>query len=282
MIIKNNSLVIMAGGASSRMKRSLGSAKLPAEVMHAAKYLHKSLIPLGDKGQPLLYYLLKNAVAAGITRVYLITSPENEAFVNFMENIKTLDDFAGLEVSFAIQFIPTGREKPLGTADALQQCLEQHQNLLEENFTVCNGDNLYSREAFEVLKASRTPLNALIAYDGDGLGHSQEKITKFALLDFSQEGLLTNIIEKPTDDQLADYHRKHDNLWVSMNIFNFHGGTILPFLEECPIHPERGEKELPEAVRNMVHEHPQSLLCITRSEKIPDLTSANDIATFFE
>ena len=44
-----NSLIIMAGGASSRMKRSLGKSKLSESKKKLAHSVHKSLIPLGIK-----------------------------------------------------------------------------------------------------------------------------------------------------------------------------------------------------------------------------------------
>lgn len=279
--MKNTSLVIMAGGASSRMKQSLKNSNLERNVLEAAKKLHKSLIPLAKQGRPLLYFLLKNALKAGIKKVYLITSKDNQAFKNFIANLKNEAELDSLEVHFAIQYIPEGRKKPLGTADALQQCLEQYGELQNERFTVCNGDNLYDIGAIEVLSDSRISTNALIAYDGAALGHTQEKIAKFALLDFNEQHLLTNIIEKPSEETLKAYGRKHNKFWVSMNIFNFQGGFIYPFLQSCPIHPDRGEKELPEAVRNAITAFPDSVLCIPRSEKIPDLTAAQDIASFF-
>ncbi len=280
--MKNNSLVIMAGGASTRMKRSLENSNLNQNVLDVAKKHHKSLIPLGKKGRPLLYFLLQNAVKAGIKTVYLITSIENQAFKDFIATLKDDNLFDDLEVNFAIQHLVEGREKPLGTADALQQCLEQYGILKKERFTVCNGDNLYDVSALKALSETRVTSNALIAYDGAALGHSQEKITKFALLDFNKDHLLTNIIEKPEGKELREYGRKHDKFWVSMNIFNFQGDFIYPFLCDCPIHPVRGEKELPGAVKTAVTELPGSVLCIPRSEKIPDLTAAQDIASFFD
>jgi len=279
--MKNESLVIMAGGASSRMKRSLQDVSLPDNVLEAARSLHKSLVPLGESGKPLLYYLFKNAVAAKIKNIYLITSPENSAFKAFVEKYREEEGFASLKVRYAIQKVPEGREKPLGTADALQQCLEQHTDLLDQNFTVCNADNLYGVEALKVLQQERSAANALISYSGEGLGHSEEKIIKFALLDFTADNYLLNILEKPTEEELNSYKSRHNELWVSMNIFNFHGATIFPFLQNCPLHPTRNEKELPNAVRHMVEQNPQSMLCIPRSEQIPDLTSANDIVHFF-
>ncbi|MEM1259055.1 MAG: sugar phosphate nucleotidyltransferase [Bacteroidota bacterium] len=280
--MKNDSLVIMAGGASSRMKQSLKHSNLERNALDVAKKYHKSLIPLDQEGKPLLYFLLKNAVSTGIKTVYLITSKDNKMFKGFISSLKGDPQFDDLKVKFAIQYVPEGREKPLGTADALQQCLEQHGKLKNERFTVCNGDNLYDVGALKALREKRGTSNALIAYDGAVLGHTQEKIAKFALLDFDAQHLLTDIIEKPSGAALKKYGRKHTKFWVSMNIFSFQGDFIYPFLQNCPIHPIRGEKELPEAVRNAVMESPGSVLCIPRSEKIPDLTTAQDIASFFK
>ena len=67
-----------------------------------------------------------------------------------------------------------------------------------------------------------------------------------------------------------------------MNIFNFHGEAIFPFLQKYPIHAARPEKELPQAVQNRAGDFPGSVLCFTGSEKLPDLTRAEDISTFFK
>ena len=65
-----------------------------------------------------------------------------------------------------------------------------------------------------------------------------------------------------------------------MNIFSFSGEEIYPFVKNCPIDPVRNEKELPRAVATLVSAQTQSVLCIPRSEHIPDLTDANDIQLF--
>ena len=145
----------MAGGASSRMKRSLDKVNLESKVLETAKKVHKSLIPLDDAGNPLLYYLLKNIAEAGITNVYLITSKDNQPFYDFLNAAKNTSAFAELSINIAVQHIPENREKPLGTADALQQCLQQYPELLAQRFTVCNGDNLYSVNSLVLLKNER-------------------------------------------------------------------------------------------------------------------------------
>ncbi|GGG52527.1 dTDP-glucose pyrophosphorylase [Croceivirga lutea] len=278
--MENSSLVIMAGGASSRMKRSLENASVSESVLNAAKNLHKSLIPLGKAGKPLLYYLFKNAIAAGIGHIYLITSKENLGFKNFLKTYNDEPGFNTLTVNFAIQHVPKCREKPLGTADALQQCLEQHPILKENRFTVCNGDNLYSTEVFKLLKAERKAPHAIIAYSGKGLGYTDEKLAKFAILDIDENSYLTYIIEKPGIEQLQYHKDAHGELRISMNIFNFTGADCYPFLVNCPINPDRDEKELPEAVRNMSKANTKAVYCYPKSEKLPDLTVVSDIQNF--
>ena len=47
MIRPQPNLVVMAGGVSSRMKKSLRDASIPAEIAAIAAKVHKALIPLG-------------------------------------------------------------------------------------------------------------------------------------------------------------------------------------------------------------------------------------------
>jgi len=113
------SLLIMAGGASSRMKRSLSQSNLSQDEKNFAGKVHKSLIPLGKEKKPLLFYLISNAVSVGVTDIYLITNSENEAFQKLVGTSKINNSFAGAKVHFAIQYLKKGYIKPLGTADAV-------------------------------------------------------------------------------------------------------------------------------------------------------------------
>jgi len=185
-----------------------------------------------------------------------------------------------MEVRLAVQELWPGQEKPLGTADALQQCLERYPELMAGTFTVCNGDNLYSVGALADLRAGRGTPHGLIAYAGSGLGFPLERIAKFALLDIAPEGHLRNIVEKPPQGELSNYRDGNGELWVSMNIFSFYGQGIYPYLKTCPIDPLRGERELPRAVGLLARAEPKAMGCIPRSEHIPDLTDARDIPLF--
>jgi len=238
---------------------------------------HKSLIPVGKKGRPFLYYLVEHALRAGYTRLYLICGEEHSAFLHLIESGGLPP---GMQVRIAVQKLAPGHEKPLGTADALQQCLDQYPELLEATFTVCNGDNLYSVGALSDLRAGRESPHALVAYAASGFEFPPGRIAKFALMDLSPEGYLKGIVEKPLEEDLPKYRDSNGELWVSMNIFSFLGSGIYPYLKNCPIDPVRGEKELPKAVGRLALEDPKAVGCIPRKEHIPDLTDAQDIALF--
>ena len=274
------SLLIMAGGASSRMKRSLSQSNLTQDEKNLAGKVHKSLIPLGKEKKPLLFYLISNAVSVGVTDIYLITSSENEAFQKLVGTSKINNSFAGAKVHFAIQYLKKGHIKPLGTADAVEQTLVQYPELIEQTFIICNGDNLYSKAAFKNLLKPRQVTNALISYARSGLRFKDERIEKFAVMEVDSLGYLKKIIEKPDPNTVEKYRDKSGEIRVSMNIFSFNGTQLNPYLKNCPIHPERNEKELPEAIRLLNVKEPNQIKCFGMKEHILDLTSAEDIGSF--
>ncbi len=274
---KKRILVILAGGASSRLKKSLNDVDLDKNVSDLAKNSHKTLIPLGKDKRPLLYFILQNALNAGVSEVFLITSPKNSAFKDFIESDVFRESFSDINISFAIQYKPVDREKPLGTSDALMQAMDQHKVLKSNSFVIINGDNLYSVNSLNSLYELDEKQHSLISYDRDGLNFPHERLTKFALINVDENNQLINIIEKPPIEEVDNFRDKFDKIRVSMNIFKFFGPTIYPFIKNCPLHPERKEKEIPEAVRNYIKDFPNSFNALPFFEHIPDLTSAKDI-----
>ena len=279
---KKRILIILAGGASSRLKKTLNDVNLDQNVSDVAKSSHKTLIPLGNDKRPLLYFILKNALNAGVSEVFLITSPENSAFKSFIESEVFKNSFLDMKVNFAIQEKPKDREKPLGTSDALMQAMDQHDVLKSNSFVIINGDNLYSVKSLNSLFDLDQKQHALISYDRDALNFPHERLTKFALINVNENNKLINIIEKPPIEEVDNFRDKLNKIRVSMNIFKFFGPTIYPFIKNCPLHPERKEKEIPEAVRNYIKEFPNSFDALPFFEHIPDLTSAKDILTIIK
>lgn len=268
-----NTLIILAGGASSRMKKS-STTKLSNEAIHQANTRSKSLILVNDR--PMMDYVLYNAKQSGIAEVILVIGPQGDLFKSYYGPERSGNDFHGLTISYAVQHIPKDREKPLGTADAVLKAMEQYPQLQTTSFLVCNSDNLYSAEVMFALRTN-TNKNALISYDRAKLDYPMERIARFALLKNSSTGFVEGIVEKPEADHMEDYMDNEGHFRVSMNIFKFNGATFFKHLQNCEIHPDRLEKELPTAIRSLIVENPQAMKAIPFGEHVPDLTGKDDI-----
>ena len=266
------SLLIMAAGASSRMKSSVAK-DIGTVATEQANNRTKGLIEIGEDGKPLLYYLLRNAQAAGYKTIYLITASDATFF---RSTIRSLPNLNQLHLVFVTQHIPKGRIKPLGTADAVFQALEQFPELQTNRFSVCNSDNLYTVSAFRKLRSLEQG-SGLIAYDSDSLNFTKEKIAGFALLVLDSDFYLQNIVEKPATTDFKNAADNHESLYISMNAFTFDGNVFFSFLRDCPINLNRDEKELPTALLNMIEVYPNSVRGIPMQEHVPDLTTKEDL-----
>ncbi len=251
---------------------------LSHEEIQQSNTRSKGLISIDESGRPLLDYLLFNAKQAGYNTIYIITGVDNKLFKTFYGDHNFGNSYHGLTINFAIQHIPKGREKPLGTADAVYQTLEQYDELKSKSFTVCNSDNLYSIEALKSIRLFDKSPNVLLGYGRKNLKFSEEKISKFAVMNYNNNGFLIDIVEKPEISTLNDFRDTQGALRVSMNIFKFDGSLFFKYLEECPMHKRRNEKELPTALLNMINDHPNSTSVLPIAEHVPDLTSKEDIS----
>ncbi|KIC02867.1 nucleotidyltransferase [Flavobacterium sp. JRM] len=273
----HDNLIILAGGASSRMKKEVVLNNLTEEEIAQANERSKGLIGVGPNGRPLLDYLLLNAKKAGYKNIIIIIGEQGELFKEFYGNEDKNNDFHGLNISFAVQYIPEGRVKPFGTADALFQAVEQYPEMNTQSYSACNSDNLYSTAALLALRETNSP-NAFIGYDRDALDFPSERISRFAIAKLDKNNYLLDILEKPTADDLENYKDSEGKLRVSMNAFKFDGAMLYTYLKNCPVNPERDEKELPTVLLNTIKDNPNTALGIPFSEHVPDLTAKEDIA----
>ena len=271
-----NKLVILAGGVSSRMKKSLEQeAQLNDKALVDAKLKPKSMIRLGKDGRPFLDYLIMNAKKSDINEIVIVVSEKDNSIKEYYDSIQNQSWIKEIKISYAYQKIPAGREKPLGTADALLEGLLSKPEWKNEKFLMTNSDNLYSQNAIRIL-ASSNYKNAMIDYDRDGLKFEKSRVSSFAVTMKDEENFLVDIFEKPTEEMVAKATGKNGFIGVSMNIFMFSYDMILPYLKITPL-SERNEKELPTAIKMMINENPKSMYCYPLSEHVPDLTSKDDI-----
>ena len=267
-----NTIVVLAAGMSSRMKKSV-DLKIDNKKADEANNKSKSLITFNKK--PFIYFLLKNILDAGFENVIMVVGKD---FDDFKKQIDILQLSSKLNVKYAVQKIPIDRVKPFGTADAVYQTMEQIDELQTTSFCVCNSDNLYSKSSLKMIRENNYE-NAVLAYDRDSLDFPKEKVSSFSILMMDQEFNLVNFIEKPTPEQVAKNLDENGKIRVSMNIFKFNGEQAFDFIKNCPINPIRIEKELPSAIVNMISNDSLYMKGIPIAEHVPDLTSKADIVT---
>lgn len=270
-------LLILAGGISSRMKKSIEVRKdISPGLKNEMASRTKAMITFGEEQRPFLDYLLFNAKDVGYRDVLIVVSDRDTSMREYYGVKERDNEFKGLRISYAVQTIPSGRTKPLGTADAVVQALRARQDWRGKKFTVCNSDNLYSRKALDILLKS-SHINAMIDYDRKALGFDLSRISQFSVTQKDEDGYLTAIIEKPTDVEIERAKGKTGIVGVSMNIFRLDYDMVSPFVETVPLHPVRQEKELPAAVTLMVRQFPKSLYTFPLAELVPDMTSIEDV-----
>ena len=254
------------------MKKSLDQANLSEISKKQALERHKSLIELGSSKTPLLSLLCTEAIAAGVQQIIVVTSSDHQDFLLWRASFK--ETYPAVTIDFAVQ------PEPLGTADAVHQALEQFPMLQNSSFIIANGDNLYSQNAFKKAMTHHETPHAIISYEAKHLGFDGSRIAAFALIQVDEANFVEGIIEKPPVDTHKNFYDKEGYLRVSMNLNLVDGGSFYKALQACPVHPTRGEKELPEAIRIAIKEQPKSVYCHLVFEQLPDLTSAQDLQQF--
>lgn len=249
--------VILARGLGTRMRAKTDESNLNAEQKRFAEAGIKTLVPIFE-GRTLLDFIFENLINAGFSQICLVIGAEHQAIKDFCAE-KPFD------ISFAIQ------EKPLGTANAV---LAAKDFAKDELFLVINSDNLYP--VSDLKKLNELNQAGLIGFDRKGLIERSnippERIEKFAVVKFDENGFLNKIVEKP--ETVAE------NSFVSMNAWIF-SPKIFEACEKIEISP-RGEFELTAAVMFAVENLSEKFKVIESENGVLDLSSRADIASVAE
>ncbi len=175
--------VIMAGGKGTRLHPY--SALFP-----------KPLMPLGDK--PVMELLLRRLKAAGVQEVILA--------VNHLRHLIQAYFGDGSELGIRIRY--AGEEKPLGTAGALGNILDQ----LDDTFFLTNGDLLTT------MNLGRMALTHVSEGADASIGiYERENKIDFGLIEFDDSMRLCSYREKPTS-----------KYYVSMGVYILQREAIRP------------------------------------------------------
>ena len=266
-IMNNIPMIIMAAGVSSRMKDSSVPKAISQNLINQSNDRVKGFIQAGEGNEPIIFYIIKNCISTGVKNFYIILSENSDEFQKYL---RKLEIKLSIQIKFGFQNF-YGKSKPMGTADAIFQLMNQYKELMGKRFMVCNSDNLYSSRAIKLLLAEHS-YNSMIAYNFDCLKFSEERLASFSILKIKGK-FLDRIIEKPDMKIIKNYSKK----FVSMNIFSLKGKLVYQYLKDCPITIERGEKEIASALQNMILDNKKSMIVFHLCEHVPDLTYKEDI-----
>ena len=211
-LMSDGRLVILAAGISSRMKKSAVLQMIvDNSLIDDADYKAKSMIGVGKDHRPFLDYLLYNARQTGYKDVLIIVGEKDESIRNYYGQKDRDNEFHGLKISYATQWIPAGKEKPIGTADALYHGLKSRSDWSGLQFTVCNSDDLYSEKALKLMLQNDFK-NAIIDYDRRALQFERNRIEKFAVTIKDEEGFLRIFSKNPLRIRLRRRKERMDLL----------------------------------------------------------------------
>jgi len=252
-----NKVVVLAAGMGTRMRNSQAAGLSEAQQQVADRGV-KALVPID---RPFLDYVLSTVADAGFDRVCLVIGPDHEELRTYYSSV----DARRLQFEFVVQ------PKPLGTADAVATAREF---CADDPFLAINSDNHYPLEALRALRDLSQP--GLCAFDRDALVEKSnipaERIERFAVVDVTEDGNLSTVVEKPTRQWMENLRGR---VGVSMNCWRF-DEDIFPAC--VAIEPsERGELEIASAVQYAIDELNTVFRVVESHAPVLDLTSREDI-----
>ena len=158
--------IILAGGTGTRLHPSTISVS-------------KQLMPVFDK--PMIYYPLSVLMAAGIRKVMIITTPQDQAaFMHLLGNGSSW----GIEISYAIQPSP----------DGLAQALIIAEDFLDGSpSTLILGDNLFFGRSF--IKTLESAINR--SSGATIFGYQVNNPSDYGVVGFDDQNRANSLSEKP-------------------------------------------------------------------------------------
>ncbi|WP_198680041.1 sugar phosphate nucleotidyltransferase [Aureibaculum luteum] len=197
----------------------------------------KQLDTFTSEGDTILDFSIYDALRAGFGKfVFIIRKSIENEFKSVFD--KKLKGKANVEYVFQeVENVPVayqniGREKPWGTAHALQMA----KDVVQENFAVINADDFYGKEAFEVMANTllKTDKNS---YSFNMMGYLlKNTVSDYGFVSrgecqVNESGYLSSVIERTHIEKIDNkLLRKDDhgnfiaideNTVVSMNFWGF-------------------------------------------------------------
>lgn len=251
----------------------------------------KQLEPVGPKGEIIMEYTVRDAVAAGFGKiVFLIRKAIEKDFRAVIgAKIERWCEEAGVEVAYAYQekedlpegFVcPENRGKPWGTGQALLACAQ----VVHGPFVVCNADDYYGKLVYrDLLSHLRQEKTWCLA--GYRLANTLSCIggVTRGICHVDEEGRLLGVTET-RNVCLSDLGVRLDpDCCVSMNMWGFNTDIFCYLREKFAafltqhLHDANREFLLPEVVDALLKEGKASVRVLPTTEQWYGMTYREDL-----
>lgn len=236
--MKEIALVYMVAGISSRFGGKI-----------------KQFAIIGKNQETLIEYSLNQAIPAGFAKIIFIVGEKTEKL--FKE--KFGNEYKEIPIFYVLQrFNLKDRDKPWGTGDALCSAI----GIIDCPFIVCNGDDIYGKETFEILRnhLEKENTNSTIGYKLAGVIPDKGTVNR-GIFEIDSDNNVKSIKEifEITKDNLKDKQLSENSL-CSMNIFALIpevigklNNALIKFKQE-----HKGDKKveflLPKELNNLIKE----------------------------
>ncbi|MEK6958630.1 MAG: sugar phosphate nucleotidyltransferase [archaeon] len=238
----------------------------------------KQFARVGPVGETLIEVSMKQAVAAGFTKIIFIVGEKTEA--PFKEMFGT--SYSGIPIAYAKQeFDLAKRDKPWGTVDALVSA----KDAINGPFVVCNGDDIYGEKAFsqahDFLSANGTDCVA-VGYELGKVIPEKGK-TNRGIFKTDSKNFVTNMTEV-FDIEKEKLHEKglEESTLCSMNLFGLQQEVIWMLADKLGHFKtqhngdRKAECLLPVELSNLIKEKKISLRLIATDDKWYGVTNPED------
>jgi dTDP-glucose pyrophosphorylase len=253
-------VVILAAGMGTRMQKQDQATDLTEAQARAAESGAKAMIPIE---RPFLDYILTVLADAGYKRICLVIGQGHGSVRDYYSHQAPPKR---LTIDFAVQ------AKPLGTANAVAAA---EAFVADDSFLMINSDNHYPLDAVRALREINGP--GLAGFERQALIDKSnipaDRVCKFAAADISDSGRLRQVIEKPTEQQLASLGT---NVYVSMNCWRFTPNVFNACREIEP--SQRNEYEITDAAQYCIDHLGEQFQVVKSTSPVLDMSSRQDVA----
>jgi NDP-sugar pyrophosphorylase family protein len=249
----------------------------------------KQIEPLGPAGETMVDYSVYDALRAGFGKLVFVIRRDIER--PFKEVVGHRFE-TRLEVDYVYQEVPSGREKPWGTGQAVLAAREA----VQEPFAVINADDFYGRRSFRLLAEHFQTGTAELALVGFVLKNTLSEFGSVArgVCQTTPDGYLETVVERVGigrdiqtgvihyTDSSGQLHPLSGDEFVSLNTWGFTPAIFLDLEEQFTLFRKtaspRGEFYIPTAVNSLLLESkarvrvlptPDSWLGVTYKEDRP-------------